>query len=239
MPNRTLGISAAIALAAGILLALFSIGSVAGAHPSGVPSGGPTSTMPSSPPPTSSSAPSSGGGYPPSSPPPTSSTSGGGGTSSSTGGGGSSAPGGSSSVSQPTGGTSTVTLSDTSPQPGQTITIGGGGMDPNEGVSGDIHSAVIHLGDATADPSGNVSMSVTIPESLSGEHTITLTGKTSGHIDSITVNIGGSSGGSGSGGLSATGVAILGIGVFGLLLLAGGGLLLLAGRRQKSSPSHS
>jgi hypothetical protein len=101
-----------------------------------------------------------------------------------------------------------------------------------------IHSTRAELGSTTANADGTINTTVTIPASYKGAHTLEAVGQTSGVTASTPIQLGGSTTGTGSGsgsgsGLSSTGVAVVGIGALGVVLLAGGGLLLIAGRRRK------
>ena len=132
----------------------------------------------------------------------------------------------------------TVGVSDSTPNPGQTITVSGSGATPNGQVSIDFHSAPVHLATVTANASGDFSASVTIPSGC-GPHSISATDVTTGNSASTSVTLpacaaaGGTS--SGGGGLSSTGVAVASIGGVGVVLLLGGGLMLLLGRRRRAT----
>ena len=131
-----------------------------------------------------------------------------------------------------------VSVSTTTPAPGASLAISGSGFEPGETISLVFHSTPTSLGSVTADSSGAFSTSVTIPAGASGSHEIVGTGLTSGAVATIALDVGGSSSsssGSGSSGLSDTGVAVIGIGAVGVVLLVGGGLLMLAGKRRKVS----
>jgi hypothetical protein len=134
-------------------------------------------------------------------------------------------------VTQPT-----VAVSDQTPPAGGTLTVSCSGYVPGDVVTVTLDS-VTTLGSATADASGSLSLSVTLPAGVTGVHTIVCTGATSG-VDSLTITIGSSgAGGGGGGGLASTGVAVIGIGSLGVLLLIGGGVLLLAGKRRRVGDS--
>ena len=109
---------------------------------------------------------------------------------------------------------------------------------PNSNASLSLHSAPVDLGTVTTDGSGSFSAQVTIPSSTTaGSHTIEALDTPTGDIATagltVTTGTGGGGGGGGGGGLAGTGVAVIGIGALGLVLLVGGGLMLMAGRRRK------
>jgi hypothetical protein len=147
----------------------------------------------------------------------------------------------------------TVGVSTTSPGVGSTITVSGSGFASGETVN--ITVGNYGVGAAHANRAGEFRTQVSLPSGLSGSQTLTATGETSGHTASITLCIGGncgtaggpppvnnggvSNGGANNGGgggiLASTGVAVIGIGGLGLVLLLGGGLMLLAGRRRNAA----
>jgi hypothetical protein len=114
-----------------------------------------------------------------------------------------------------------------------------------------LQSGTASLSSVTADANGNFSTTVALPSGIDGTHTIVaaqggVTATVGVTIDcggsgAGGVNVGTGTGGSGtggsgtSGGLSNTGVAVIGIGSLGVILLIGGGVLLLAGRRHRVS----
>ncbi len=69
---------------------------------------------------------------------------------------------------------------------GQATMIQGAGFSPGEAVTVDIYSTPIKLGSFLASGQGIASGFVTIPlNTVVGYHTLTMTGSTSGHVDSI------------------------------------------------------
>ena len=90
--------------------------------------------------------------------------------------------------------------------PGASITISGSSFQPGETVTIVLHSFPATLGTTTADPSGNSSATVTIPsDTPPGNHTITATGNTSGTTVSVgIVVVGSSTAGSSTGTSSGT-----------------------------------
>jgi hypothetical protein len=118
---------------------------------------------------------------------------------------------------------------------GGTIVVHGQGCVPGGTVKVFFDGTLI--GSGTANAAGRYNIKVTIPSNASpGSHTITVSGpgaNCSG-VEGISVTAPGSGGGSNSGGLASTGVAVVGIGALGAVLLIGGGMMLLAGKRRNS-----
>jgi uncharacterized membrane protein len=129
----------------------------------------------------------------------------------------------------PGGGTGGVHITNPSPQPGGTVTVSGQNCDVNSPVTVSFDGT--QIGSGTTDGSGNYSITVTIPSDASpGHHTITVTGASCSGTLGIEVVAPSSANGGGS--LAGTGVAVVGIGALGVVLLVGGGMMLLAGRRR-------
>ena len=130
----------------------------------------------------------------------------------------------------------TTTISSTAC--GSPVTISGTGYQPGETVTVTENGTVLgKFGPVDSNGSFSGTITVVCP---SGTDAVTIisTGSATGAVDAITIHStagGGSGGGSGNGGLSNTGVAVIGIGALGVVLLVGGGLLLLAGKRRKVS----
>ena len=122
-----------------------------------------------------------------------------------------------------------VAASTQAPAEGASLTLTGTGYLPGETVDNVLHSAPYSLGSAVADSLGNFSVSVTLPSGVTGSHTISSTGVTSGRVSTVAITIVGPQSASG---LPDTGVAILGIGSVGVTALVVGGLVLAAGRRR-------
>ena len=129
-----------------------------------------------------------------------------------------------------------ISVSDQTPVVGGSFVLTGTGFCANEDVNNVLRPGAYPLASAHTDSSGAFSVTVQLPAGVSGVHTIVSTCVTTGRTASTTITIGGSStGGGGGGGLASTGVAVIGIGALGLILLVGGGLMLLAGKRRKVS----
>jgi len=130
----------------------------------------------------------------------------------------------------------TLTVSNQTPAAGSSITISGSGFTPGETVTIVLDNGT-HFPSVVANSSGSFSEVLVLGVGLSGAHTITATGTTSGHTAKIQIQVAGvgASGGttSAGSGLAFTGASVIGIIALGGLLLLGGGLMLLAGRRRK------
>jgi hypothetical protein len=120
-----------------------------------------------------------------------------------------------------------VTVSDPTPPEGGSITVSGQGCTPGATISVSLDNGST-LATTTADSSGAYSVVVTLPSGVTGHHEITVSGAGCSGVEAIDIQ---------SGGLATTGVAVIGIGAVGVVLLVGGGLMLLAGRRRKSAPA--
>jgi hypothetical protein len=135
-----------------------------------------------------------------------------------------------------------LTISTTTPFPGQTITIAGTNFTAGVAVTIELDTNVT-LGHATADSSGSFSIPVTLPSNLTGNHLIRAVGTGLGNcpVDPIQIfasGAGPSSAGNG-GGLASTGVDILTGVAIALALLALGAFLTGSGKRRSSSGHHS
>jgi hypothetical protein len=128
----------------------------------------------------------------------------------------------------------TISVSNQAPAAGSSITISGSGFAPGETVTIVLGNGT-HFPSVVANASGSFSEVVVLGVSLSGPQTITATGTTSGHTAKIQIQVGGvsASAGTTAAGLAFTGASVIGISALGGLLLLGGGLMLLAGRRRK------
>ena len=145
----------------------------------------------------------------------------------------------------------TAKVNTTTPPEGGPITVSGNGFGANSALTITLDTGAV-LGTTTADASGAYSLAGTLPNGVTGTHTITVT-DAAGNTATVTITIGsaasagsgggGSGGGGGtasgasggSGGVSSTGVAVMSIGGIGLLLLAGGAALVVAGRRRRAT----
>lgn len=135
----------------------------------------------------------------------------------------------------PPGHAPTLALSVSTAGEGSTIGVQGSNYAANETVTLTLHSAVSTLGTAHTDGNGSFSTTVTLPNGVTGQHTVVGTGATGDSASAaILITAAGTSGAGSGGGLSNTGVAVLSIGGLGVLLLLGGGIMLLAGRRSKA-----
>jgi LPXTG-motif cell wall-anchored protein len=143
------------------------------------------------------------------------------------------------------------TVSDTTPTPGQSITLTCGTYVAGSTVTFTFFSAPVTLGSATADANGVVTATVTIPaDATLGEHTITATGPAAAggtltNSVGITVVGAGQAGagtfvpGTFTGALPRTGNdSSLPLARAGALLLAVGGVLVLAARRRRAESQN-
>lgn len=140
----------------------------------------------------------------------------------------------------PAGTPATVGVSTTNPAPGGTMNVSGSGFQPGETIGLTEHSDPYSLGTTVASSTGTFSTTVTLSPDLTGSHTIVAVGRSSGTTATVAICVGsctsaGGTGTNGGGGLASTGVAVIGIGALGLVLLVGGGLMLLAGRRRTNA----
>jgi hypothetical protein len=135
----------------------------------------------------------------------------------------------------------TTSVSNQSPTAGSSITFCGQGFQPGETVTITVDNGTTYPS-ATADTSGAFCKVLVLGASLTGTHTLTATGTTSGSTSSTTIKVLGvsanaapTSGGAAptSGGLAFTGANAIGVGALGGLLLLGGAAMVLAGRRRK------
>jgi hypothetical protein len=135
---------------------------------------------------------------------------------------------------------------DTTPAPGETMTITGSGYAPNSIVTVVIYSSPITLGQVQTDGNGNFSLAVSVPQSVLGKHTIASLGYDSNgnlHVLTLPVTVTkatsrGSSGGSGGGdGLAITGAPVMAMMLLGAALLVVGGASRYAGGRRRRDNS--
>ena len=136
-----------------------------------------------------------------------------------------------------------LTVSDTTPTPGQTISIEGCTFAAGSTTTVALTTVPVTLGTPTADAAGVIRLDGTIPADITlGSHTLTATGPAPDGTTlslSLTLNVvaaGGSGSGTGSGPLPNTGsdssipLAQVGLGLAAL----GGVVVALAGRRRRS-----
>jgi LPXTG-motif cell wall-anchored protein len=137
-----------------------------------------------------------------------------------------------------------LTVSDTTPSPGQTISIEGRTFATGTTVTVTLASDPVVIGSAAADVSGVVSLQSTIPANTPlGEHTITAAGQAPDGSElslSVSINVvpaDGSGSGSGSGSLPRTGDdSSIPLAKLGLALAAIGGVVTaMAAKRRKAN----
>jgi hypothetical protein len=137
----------------------------------------------------------------------------------------------------PTGGTG-ATASDTTPAPGQSITLRGTGFQTGSTETFDLFSAPVRLGTAVADSTGTATLTATIPASTpAGSHHVEISGTGSNgqpRTVSVALTVTGTGGSSGTvpvtGSNSSKPIAEIGVGA-----LALGGLLVLVARRRSKA----
>jgi hypothetical protein len=128
----------------------------------------------------------------------------------------------------------TTSVSNQAPTAGSSVTFCGSGFQAGETVAIGLNNGTTYPSVA-ADTSGAFCTVVVLGASLTGTHTLTATGLTSGRTSSTTINVLGVSANAAptSSGLAFTGANAIGIGGLGGLLLLGGGAMVLAGKRRK------
>ena len=138
----------------------------------------------------------------------------------------------------PPGRSASLSASASAVTPGGSITVSGTHFKGLVTIRANGRSGPMVLGTVMANADGTFSTSITLPagEFATGSYTVTAT-DAFGDVETLTVSVvaaavagNPSSGGSG---LPNTGFAVAGIGGLGLLLLLGGGIMLLVGRRPK------
>lgn len=128
-----------------------------------------------------------------------------------------------------------ATVSTQTPAAGGSVEFCGKGFKAGETVTITVGST--SFPSVTASSSGEFCTTLVLGISLSGPQTITATGATSGTKTSVSIVVGGAAntGGTGTGddALANTGALVLSIGALGVLLVVGGSMLVLAGKRRK------
>lgn len=136
-----------------------------------------------------------------------------------------------------------VTVSDTTPTPGQAVTIVASGFQPGTDVTFMLYSQPVNLGTATADAAGTATLQATIPANIApGTHTIEATGTgTDGLPRTVTLQITVvAPGGAGVGDLPRTGsdsaipMSQIAVGAIAL----GGLMVLVAGKRRNRTDAR-
>jgi hypothetical protein len=130
----------------------------------------------------------------------------------------------------------TVSVSNQTPKAGSSVQFCGKGFQPGETVTIGLDNGTTYSS-AVADSSGAFCSTLVLGATLTGTHTITARGATSGATASVTIvvvaGVSANASPPAAAGLAFTGAAVLGIGSLGALLLVGGAALVLAGRRRK------
>jgi hypothetical protein len=133
----------------------------------------------------------------------------------------------------PSGTSPQIALSHNSGPVGDSVNVVGTHFTPHKTATLTFHSASFALGVVNVNGQGAFTVTITIPNAGVGAHTVDGLDNASGQSASADFTITASGAGGAGGGLASTGVAVLGIASLGLVLLVGGGLMLLAGRRRK------
>jgi hypothetical protein len=132
-----------------------------------------------------------------------------------------------------------LAISTDHPAVGATVTLTGSGYRPGETVVLSMPGRSERLASVVAGSDGTFTVVLALPSGVSGPQSIVARGMTSGRTSTVAITIGDpeptiSPAGSGGSALPDTGVAVVAIGSVGLLLLVGGGVMLLGGRRSRS-----
>lgn len=121
-----------------------------------------------------------------------------------------------------------ATVSDTTPTPGQTVTVSGSGAAVDGAVTASIDDK--EIGSGTADAQGDFSFDATIPATASGDETIEVSCGPNRGVAVLSVTVGG------TGALPATGsdsLPLTGVAIFALAL--GAGFVALARHRSQTA----
>jgi len=128
--------------------------------------------------------------------------------------------------------TPATSVSNQTPAAGSSLTFCGTGFLAGETVAITLDNGTTYPS-VVANSSGAFCSTIVLGATLTGTHTLTATGVTSGATSSQRIVIAGVSADTGTTGLAFTGAAVIGIGALGGLLLVGGAALVLAGRRRR------
>lgn len=128
-----------------------------------------------------------------------------------------------------------MSVSTTTPFPGQTITLSGQNFAP----AGIVVTIVLDTGavltHVTINASGTFSVPITMPAGVTGNHKILAEGQITCPPDPVQVTIQASGNAGNNGGLASTGVDILTGLAIAIALIAGGVLMARSGRRRSAS----
>jgi hypothetical protein len=141
--------------------------------------------------------------------------------------------GGGAASAYPSGTAPTISLDHSSGPVGDSVIVSGAHFTPGKSASLVFHSSPINLTTVTASSSGTFTVTIKIPSDPLGAHYVQALDEDSATFSNHAAFTITGSGTSGGGGLANTGVAVLGIASLGLVLLVGGSLMLMAGRRRK------
>jgi hypothetical protein len=136
----------------------------------------------------------------------------------------------------PTGVSPRIALSTSSVPQGGSLTVTGENFTPNSDAVLSLHSTPVGLGTVSTDANGQFSAEITVPsDTTPGAHTVQALDTPTGDIAAAALEVTAGGGGTSPPPIAGTGVAVIGIGALGVVLLVGGGLMLMAGRRRKVS----
>ena len=140
--------------------------------------------------------------------------------------------GGGAASAYPSGSVPTISLDHSSGPVGDKVVVTGQGFTANKQATLTFHSNDVALGSVAISATGTFTDTITVPNVALGGHQVEALDQASNSTASAAFDVTGEGAG-GGGGLANTGVAVLGIASLGLVLLVGGGLMLMAGRRRK------
>src|SRR5450631_2757329 len=132
----------------------------------------------------------------------------------------------------------TTSVSNQAPAAGSAVTFCGKDFLAGETVTIALSNGTKYPS-VVADASGAFCTTVVLGATLTGTQTLTATGTTSGRTSSTTIQVAAATANAAvpsTGGLAFTGAAVIGIGALGGLLLVGGAIMVLAGRRRRATP---
>lgn len=124
-----------------------------------------------------------------------------------------------------------VSVSQQTPDEGGSLTFSGSGYASGENIDLILHSTPISLGTTVANAAGAFSAVVTLPDGITGAHTLEALGRTSHRSSVVAITIEAPAAAAG-GGLPLTGFALMGTVAAGLAALLVGVFLVTAARRR-------
>jgi hypothetical protein len=125
----------------------------------------------------------------------------------------------------------TLSARTTTPVAGARLTLAGTDFGGSDRITLTLHGALNPLGRVRTNASGAFRTTISLPTQVTGRHAIVASEPSTGEQAVQVLRISTAAGTS----RAYTGVAVIGLGALCVVLLIGGGLLLLAGRRQVSA----